>query len=135
MVFYLTLNRPASPEERARRETKSKRKITMAMKNKIQLIIGTLSLFSAVHYLNAQGTTFSYQGQLTDNGSPANGSYDLRFALFDAVTNSSAVSGTITNAATGVSNGLFAVLLDFGAGAFPGAPRFLEIGARTNGGG
>ena len=57
------------------------------MKNKIQLILGTLSLFSAVHYLSAQGTTFSYQGQLTDNGSPANGSYDLRFALYARAAN------------------------------------------------
>ena len=39
---------------------------------------------------------------------------------------------SITNGATAVSNGLFTVMLDFG-NQFPGAGRWLEIGARTNG--
>jgi hypothetical protein len=29
------------------------------------------------------GTAFTYQGQLTDGGSAANGTYDLRFILYD----------------------------------------------------
>ena len=33
----------------------------------------------------AQGTGISYQGQLLDLGVLANGNYDLRFRLFDAV--------------------------------------------------
>lgn len=41
----------------------------------------------------------------------------------------------MTNAATGVSDGLFTVTLNFGAGVFNGANRWLEIAARTNGGG
>jgi len=81
----------------------------------------------------AQGTAFTYQGRLNDGASPANGIYDLRFTIYDAVTNGSAVSGVLTNAATSVSNGLFTVTLDFGAGAFPGADRWLEIAVRTNG--
>ena len=32
----------------------------------------------------AQGTAFTYQGRLQDTGEPANGTYDLRFTLFDA---------------------------------------------------
>jgi trimeric autotransporter adhesin len=39
----------------------------------------------------------------------------------------------LTNTAIGVSDGLFAVTLDFG-GQFPGAGRWLEIGVRTNSG-
>ena len=39
----------------------------------------------------------------------------------------------ITNAPTGVSNGLFSVTLNLGAGVFAGPARWLEIGARTNG--
>jgi len=31
-----------------------------------------------------QGTAFTYQGRLTDGGSPANGGYDLRFSIYDA---------------------------------------------------
>jgi hypothetical protein len=34
-----------------------------------------------------------------------------------------------------ISNGLFAVTLDFGADLFNGVPRWLGIGVRTNGGG
>ena len=33
----------------------------------------------------AQGTAFTYQGLLNDDASPANGSYDLRFAIYDAL--------------------------------------------------
>ncbi len=58
--------------------------------------------------------------------------YDLRFTLCDAVTNGNAI-GALTNAATGVTNGLFMVTLDFG-GVFNGSNYWLEIAARTNGG-
>jgi len=34
--------------------------------------------------VRAQGTGFTYQGRLIDNGSPANGNYDLRFNALDA---------------------------------------------------
>src|SRR5688500_13817982 len=81
----------------------------------------------------AQGTAFTYQGQLNDSGGPASGMYDLRFTVYDLATGGSALGGTQTNNAVGVSNGLFAVRLDFGAGVFNGAQRWLEIGVRTNG--
>src|ERR1041385_5777501 len=84
----------------------------------------------------AQGTAFTYQGQLRDNGAPASGIYDLRFTIYDS-TNSPGVilAGPITNAATAVSNGLFTVALDFGASAFTGASNWLQIAVRTNGSG
>ena len=31
----------------------------------------------------AQSSAFTYQGKLTDGGNPANGDYDLQFALFE----------------------------------------------------
>ena len=80
----------------------------------------------------AQGTAFTYQGRLTTGTTAANGSYDLRFSLFDNLTNGVQQGSSLTNAATGVSNGLFTVTLDFG-GQFPGLARWLEIGVRTNG--
>ena len=85
--------------------------------------------------LFAQGTGFTYQGRLNDGSSPAAGIYDLRFTIYDALANGALVSGPITNATTGVSNGLFTVALDFGGGVFPGADRWLEIAVRTNGAG
>jgi len=81
----------------------------------------------------AQGTAFTYQGRLVDGGQPANGNYDLQFALMDAPSGGSQIGATLTNAPVTVSNGLFAVLLDFGNGTFSGSARWLEIGVRTNG--
>src|SRR5215813_2255160 len=81
----------------------------------------------------AQGTAFTYQGRLNDGTNPANGNYDLTFTLFNTNSGGSVIAGPITNSPTSVSNGLFMVVLDFG-NQFPSAARWLEIGARTNGG-
>jgi hypothetical protein len=80
-----------------------------------------------------QGTAFTYQGSLTDSGSPANGNYDMEFYLRDAASGGNPVGTTNTLAPVAVSNGLFTVTLDFGAGIFDGSSRWLEIGVRTNG--
>ena len=82
----------------------------------------------------AQGTAFTYQGRLNDGGSPANGSYDLQFALFDAATGGHQVGGTVTNLAAGVTNGLFITTIDFGR-VFTGSALWLQIGVETNGSG
>ncbi len=81
----------------------------------------------------AQGTAFTYQGQLQDNGSPANGSYDLQFILFNASVGGSHAGPILTNSATAVSNGMFTVTLDFAAGVFTGTNYWLDIAVRTNG--
>ena len=83
--------------------------------------------------LHAQGTAFSYQGRLNDGGNPATGIYDLRFTICDALTSGNVVAGPNTSSATGVTNGLFTVTLDFGSGVFTGSNRWVEIAARTNG--
>jgi trimeric autotransporter adhesin len=81
----------------------------------------------------AQGTAFTYQGQLQNNGSPASGAYNLTFSLFNINTGGVAIAGPITNNAVNVTNGLFTVLIDFGSGAFTGPTNWLEIGVETNG--
>src|ERR1043166_1832593 len=107
------------------------------MKKITPLVLSTLAVLSTLNpqlsTLHAQTTAFSYQGRLNDSGSPASGTYDLRFTIFDALASGNAVAGPLTNATVAVSNGLFTVLLDFGASAFPGADRFLELGVRPNG--
>ena len=80
----------------------------------------------------AQGTAFTYQGQLQNNGSPASGTYNLTFSLFDTDTSGVAVAGPVTNNGVIVSNGLFTVLVDFGPGAFTGATNWLEVAVATN---
>jgi len=77
------------------------------------------------------GTAFTYQGQLQDGSSPAQGAYDFRFALYDDAAAGLQIGTTVTNQAVAVNGGVFTVLLDFG-GSFDQA-RWLEIGVRTNG--
>lgn len=105
---------------------------------KIQIVrsFTAVLLFMAIHAALAQGTAFNYEGRLNDTGQPANGMYDFRFTIYDS-TNvpGTVIASPVTNSATGVTNGLFSVTLDFGAGVFNGPPRWLEIAARTNGGG
>ncbi len=82
---------------------------------------------------SAQTTAFTYQGKLADNGNPANGQYDFQFKLFDTsvVGTGTQFGPTVTLGSVTVTNGGFTVQLDFGASAFPGADRFLEIGVKT----
>ncbi len=93
-------------------------------------MVGAWCLMLSAH---AQGTAFTYQGRLNDGANPANGIYDLRFAIYESAGGGSPVAPVLTNSATGVSNGLFIVTLDFGANIFTGANRFLEIAVRSNG--
>jgi hypothetical protein len=60
------------------------------MKTRMQRIIRTVAIAALVIGANVHpahavllSTAFTYQGQLTDGGGPANGTYDLRFILYD----------------------------------------------------
>ena len=107
-------------------------KLTLRKLASSALLLATLISQPSTSF--AQGTGFSYQGRLNTNGAPATGSYDLRFSLWNAASGPSQLGGTLTIAATAVSNGLFTVTLDFGAGMFTGDPRWLEIEVATHGG-
>jgi hypothetical protein len=80
-------------------------------------------------------TAITYQGQLRADALPANGSYDLEFALFDAATVGSQISSTVAVNGVTVTNGLFTVALDFGSKAFSGPDRWLEVAVQPAGGG
>src|SRR6267142_4775600 len=103
------------------------------MKIRIEILL-TLTLLIGLHRAAAQGTAFTYQGRLDNNGTPANGNYDLTFQLFNVSSGAGQVGTTFTNLHTGVTNGLFMTTLDFGPGIFTGANLWLEIAVRTNGG-
>jgi hypothetical protein len=77
------------------------------------------------------GSAITYQGQLKENGRPADGTYDFRFTLYDAKVGGSQVSSVVFSENVLVKEGLFSVLLDFGSGAFNNYKRWLEIGVRT----
>jgi len=71
------------------------------------------------------GTAFTYQGELTQSGGPANGSFGMRFLLYDSPGGSNTLGGLILPVA--VTNGLFTVELDFGVNVFTGEDRWLEV--------
>lgn len=102
------------------------------MKNHTNVRFASLVLFLSVLGAAAQGTAFTYQGRLFEGANSANGKYDLRLSLYDALSGGSLVAGPLTNSAVVVSNGLFTVTPDFGPGAFTGSPRFIEVAARSN---
>lgn len=107
---------------------------------KVAVAVLSLSTFTTFYVAqpsicSAQGTAFTYQGRLDDGGTPANGIYDLRFAIYDSSGGLGVVAGSVTNSSVAISNGLFTVALDFGARVFTGEPRWLGIEVRTNGGG
>jgi hypothetical protein len=81
--------------------------------------------------LCAQGTAFTYQGQLNSGGSPANGSYDLSFTLYFTNAAGKAIAGPVTNSGTPVVNGLFTSTIDFGD-VYTGTNYWLEISVSTN---
>jgi hypothetical protein len=81
------------------------------------------------------GTAFTYQGNLAAGGHPASGLYDFQFSLWDAATEGNSVAGPLSTNGVEVTNGLFTVSLDFGAGVFGGQAKWLQIAVRTNGGG
>src|SRR5438874_3244101 len=96
------------------------------------LALFTLTFILGAQCAQSQGTAFTYQGRLADSGNAANGAYEIAFSLFSASSGGGPLTTPLTNSVP-VSNGLFTVTLDFGAN-FPGADRWLEIAARTNGG-
>jgi hypothetical protein len=99
------------------------------------LLVILANALGAATRIHAQGTSaISYHGQLSDNGQPARGCYDLTFTVYDYPVVGTAVGRSWTNAATVVTNGTFDVMLDFGAAVFTGPARWLELGVRTNGG-
>lgn len=88
--------------------------------------------------VQAQGTPFTYQGNLKDGGEPATGSYDLRFLLKSSAGGTAIPGGDpIERSNVSVEDGVFTTSLDFGSPdfAFNGEPRWVEIQVRKAGAG
>lgn len=100
--------------------------------NGIQFIAALLAASVLSAGAAVLGTAFTYQGQLNEGGTPANGHYDLRFELF-TVSGGGAPTASVSNLNVVVSNGLFNTPVDFGAGVFTGTAYWLEVAARSNG--
>jgi hypothetical protein len=80
------------------------------------------------------GTKFTYQGRLTKNGVPVNGVNCLfTFNLYAASSGGSNLGSSSPTAP--LNDGYFAVALDYGAGAFTGDARWLEVSVQCPGDG
>ncbi len=97
----------------------------------LALFIG-LFFTAAIH---AQTTTFTFQSNLPREITPATDTFEMEVKLFDTVTGGTQIGATNSIAAVEVKNRAFTVWLDFGAAAFPGADRFLEVSVRRSGSG
>ena len=103
--------------------------------------LALLILLTVPHGAAGIGSDFTYQGQLEQNGSLANGACDFRFLLFDTIgsgvppTGGTQIGTPVVAEGVHVSDGLFTLRLDFGAAAFnTGADRFLQVAVRCPGG-
>jgi hypothetical protein len=104
------------------------------MRTAITICILGLVLSFGSYAQQAQTTEFTYQGKLTDQGASATGTYQMEFGLFDAAVDGNQIGSTISNSAVSVAQGMFTVRLDFGAAAFVGPDRFLQVSVRRSAG-
>ena len=81
----------------------------------------------------AQTTELTHRGKLIEGGTPATGTYDMQFKIFDSAILGTQVGPTNTKPSVEVTDGAFTVLLNFGPGVFTGPARFLEVGSRPAG--
>ncbi len=97
------------------------------MAKKLSYGIWLVSVFLAASFAHGQkiDATFTYQGQLEENGTPANGTYSMEFILWDAPSGGNLLGSEAGNIE--VTNGRFTRDLDFGTGAFDGNMRWLEL--------
>lgn len=95
-----------------------------------RVLTSSLLLALAASFANAQTTAFTYQGELKDSGQPANGSYDLTIAVWDASTAGNQINRRCFNDQP-VVNGRFAVEMDFGP-LVQSNPFFVEVSARRH---
>ncbi len=106
------------------------------MNTKLTLKVGTALLALATLLAppltsRAQGTAFTYQGRVADNGTNYTGSAEFQATLWSVSGGGTALaSNSPLQVIVSVTNGLFVLPLDFGAN-FPGANRWLQLEVRT----
>ncbi len=101
------------------------------MRAQIAVVALCAGLISSA-WAGTSDTSFTYQGQLKQDGVPVNGTTDLTFDLFDDPVAGTLIAGPRTFLAVPVVNGLFTVEVDFGpdADAFDGRDRWLRVSVR-----
>jgi hypothetical protein len=106
------------------------------MRGEIMSRIGKLTLTSIVIgfvllafglQTQAQTTTIAYDSRLTGVYALFTGQTDMRFRLYGSLEGGTQIGDTVSVSDVQVLVGTFTVQLNFGANAFPGANRFIEI--------
>jgi hypothetical protein len=82
--------------------------------------------------MHAAATAFRYQGALNEEGQAAEGVFDFRFTLHSTESDASQLGNSFLVLAAPITNGLFALDVDFGEGLFNGETRWLQIEVRQN---
>ena len=75
--------------------------------------------------------TFTYQGQLRNAGQLVNGPVDLKISMWDADTAGVQIGSSNTYNAVPMTDGRFALGLNFGASAFDGSNRWIQVEFRN----
>lgn len=81
------------------------------------------------------GTGFTYQGQLKASGLPTVANADFQVSLYDSLNSGTQIGSTVAKDNVALVNGAFTISLDFGAVAFQGDARWLEVSVRSPAGG
>lgn len=93
---------------------------------------GISSVSRAISTQTSLGTSFTYQGYLSDGMGAVDRTCDFAFRLYDAFSDGNLL-GTVPRTGVSVQNGYFTVDLDFGSSAFNGEARWLEIDVDCDG--
>jgi len=100
------------------------------MKNKLKLLAICHLLWAVSQSAHAQGTVFTYQGQVLDNGTNFNGTGQFQFALVTS-TNVASQAGATANPPTG--GFITAINVTFGGNGYTTAPAVTISGGGGSG--
>jgi hypothetical protein len=105
------------------------------MKRKLAplLFLAALLPWVAATEAASLGTAISYQGRLDDAGAPASGTYSFRYRLLADPAGTTQIGPVVDLPSQPVNGGLLNASLDFGASAFNGDARWLEISVKAGG--
>lgn len=101
------------------------------MATRFAYLIGVACVVAGTAHAAPATTAFTYQGTLNAGGTPATGTFDLQFKLFDDYAAGTQVGTTICVDNVSVSRGLFSVSVDFGS-VFDGTALWIEVAVRAD---
>lgn len=90
-------------------------------------VVGNLNVSLNLGVAIDTPTSFLYQGQLLNNGQPANGEFDMTFQVFNAPTGGTAITTPISIPRVRVTNGLFTTPVPVPASVWNGNRTWMEV--------